>query len=302
MNRRELLQRSGALVATAGLAGCIGSSNTGSKPKTTTDSGTGDSDGPGGETTEQFSGVRSDDDEPFETVAVGDRESVAFPDNNRAYGVRIWNAADEARNIDLQVSRSADVRIDRTVEFAADAYLELALNEPADYSVSVGLADADEATKFGVERSQFDCNESGTDVGVMADGRVETVSMSTAMGCPGPEVAGSDLSVGDGECGKSHSATVAFEAEEVAVEGAVKTPTPRSDLELAAASYDRETDALTVRVAEKAPEESGVGTQCIGEVPYEATVSFDRALPETVVVVHESMDETVEVTEKTRGE
>ncbi len=303
MNRRQLLRRSGALAAAAGLAGCIGSSDTGSGPDTTTDSGTsdgGDDSATTDEGRERFSGVRSDDDEPFETVAVGDRESVVFPENNKPYGVRVWNAADDARRIDLQVSKRADILVDRTVEFAADAYLELALNEPADYSVSVGLADADEETTFEVERSQFDCNQSGTDVGVGADGRVETMSMSTAMACSGPKVADSSLSVGDGDCGKTHSASVAFESEAVAVEGAVRTPTPRSDLELAAASYDRETDALTVRIAEKAPEESGVGTQCIGEVPYEATVNFDYALPETVVVVHESMDETVEVTEKTR--
>ncbi|WP_135852687.1 hypothetical protein [Halorussus salinus] len=297
MNRRQLLRRTGALAAATGLAGCIGSSGTGSGPGTT---GDGTTERTTTEARERFSGVRSDDDEPFETVAVGDRESVPFPDNNRAYGVRVWNAADEARRIDLQVSTGADILVDRTAEFAADAYLELALNEPADYSVSVGLADADDETTFEIERSRFDCNQSGTDVGVTADGRVETMSMSTAMGCPGPRVADSDLSVGEGECGKTHSASVAFEAEEAAVEGAVRTPTPRSDLELAAASYDRETGTLTVRVVEKEPDESGVGTQCIGEVPYEATVTFDNALPETVVVVHESMDETVEVTEKTR--
>ncbi|UPW00507.1 hypothetical protein M0R88_00025 [Halorussus gelatinilyticus] len=303
MKRRELLRRSSGLAAVAGLSGCVGSSGTGSSPGTTTD-GTTDDGANGSETTEEnrerFGGVRSDDDEPFRTITVGDRESVVFPDDNRPRGVRVWNAADRAREIDVEIAKSADVRVDRTVEFAADAYLELALNEPANYSISVGLADASEATTFGIERSQFDCNRAGTDVGVMPDGRVETVSESTTMGCPAPEVADSALSVGRGECGKAHSATVAFEGEAVAVDGAVRTPTPRSDLELAAASYDRNADALTVRVAAKAPEESGVGTQCIGEVAYEATVNFEHALPQTVSVVHESMDETVGVTTKTR--
>jgi hypothetical protein len=298
MNRREFLRRGSALTAVTGFAGCVGSSGSGSNADGTTDS----EKTTGSEATTdsgKFSGVRSDSDEPFETISVGDRESVPFPDNNRPRGVRVWNDADRSREIDVEVSRSADVLVDRTVEFAADAYLELGLNEPADYSISVSLAGGDSAASFDVERARFDCNEAGIDVGVMPDGRVETMSMSTAMGCPGPSVADSALSVGRGECGESHSATVAFDGESVAVDGEVRTPTPQSDLELANATFDADADALTVRVRD-AGSGSEVGTQCVGEVPYEATVEFDHALPAAVAVVHESMDETVEVTRAER--
>lgn len=309
MNRRTLLQRTGGLATLAGLAGCLGSAGD-SDPadregdrtdETTRGTTTGDSTTDEPTTTERrFSGVRSDHDEPFRTISVGSRDAVAFPENNRPRGIRVWNAADEAREIDLQISRGAKILVDRTVEFAADAYLEVTLNEPADYGVSVGLADGN-STTFGIERTQFDCNSAGTDVGVMSDGRVETMSMSTAMGCPAPTVAGTDFSVGQGTCGKKHSASVAFEGESVRIDGAVRTSTPNRDLELADANYDAETGALTVRVRATASDGGGAGVQCVGEVPYEATVTFDHDSPGSVVVVHESMDETAEVARVERG-
>lgn len=288
MHRREFLHRTAAAGGAAGLAGCVGSSGSesaaggaGTDADTTTDG--------------EFQGVRSDRDEPFRTVRVGDRASVPFPDNNLPRRVRVWNAADEAREIAVQVSRRGDAVVERTVEFPADGYLRVDLNEPADYAVSVGLAGEAEAATFGVERARFDCNEATTDVGVMADGRVETFSASTGAGCPGPAVADTALTVGEATCGTSHAASVAFDGEAVAVDGRVKTSTPRSDLELATAAYDGDADALTVRVA-VAGDDGGVGVQCVGETPYEATVAFEHALPATVVVVHETTDGTVEVT------
>lgn len=294
MNRRAFLQRTGGLATLAGLAGCLGS---GSAPadrdadETTTGETT--TDDPA-DSERRFSGVRSDYEEPFRTIPVGSRDAVVFPENNRPRGIRVWNAADEAREIDVQVSRGAEILVDRTIEFAADAYLAVELNEPANYRISVGRAGGT-ATTFGVERTGFDCNSAGTDVGVMPDGRVETVSMSTTMGCPAPEVADNELSVGEGTCGGAHTASVAFEAESVRVDGAVRASTPNRGLELAGANYDRETGALTVRVRTTEADDSGMGIQCVGAVPYEAAIGFDHDLPASVVVVHESMDETAEV-------
>jgi len=298
MNRRAFLKRSGGLAALTGLAGCLGSVGSDSGPAgrdgTRTDETTaGDSTtGPGN----RFSGVRSDRDEPFQTISVGNRDDVAFPDNNRARRVRVWNAADEAREIGLRIDRDGELAVDRSVEFAADAYLAVSLNEPANYRVTVGLARGDaEETSFEVPRSSFDCNSAGTDAGVMPDGRVETMSASTAAGCPSAEITDSALSVGEGTCGEQHSASVGFADEAVRVDGAVRTSTPNSDLTLGGVGYDRETDALTVRVRATEGGETEAGVQCVGEVPYEATVEFDYDLPASVVVVHESMDETTEV-------
>ncbi|WP_137287327.1 hypothetical protein [Halorussus salinisoli] len=298
MNRRELLHRASALAAVAGVAGCLGSAGSDSPPtdrEPTTDSGATTDDARG-----RFSGVRSDHDDPFRTISVGSREEVAFPDNNQPRGVRVWNAADESREISVRVARSAEILVDRTLDFEADAYLELVLNEPADYALSVGLADGD-ATTVDISRTSFDCNQTGTDAGVMPDGRVETMSMSTAMACHGPEVADAALSVGRRSCGTEHRATVGFEGERVRMDGAVRTPTPQSDLSLAGTDYDRTADALTVRVRASETDDGDPGTQCVGEVTYEATVDFEYALPDEVAVVHESMDETLEVTRADRG-
>lgn len=304
MKRRTFLQRSGGLATLAGLAGCLGSAGSDSSPadrdgnqtnETTAGDSTTDSEN-------RFSGVQSDYDDPFQTISVGSRDDVAFPDSNRPRRVWVWNAADEARKIDLQISRDAEIVVDRSIEFGADAYLTVTLNEPANYRITVGIANGDtEETNFEISQSSFDCNSAGTSVGVMADGRVETMSEATAMGCPAPEIAdaNTDLSVGQGTCGKQHSASVAFEGEVVQVDGVVRTSTPNSDLALASASYDRGTSALTVRVQATEGDGSGgddsAGVQCVGEVPYDATVGFEYDLPSEVVVVHESMDETVEV-------
>lgn len=299
MNRRDFLQRAGATAGVAGLAGCLGSavdeSGPGSDPANESET-TGESD--------RFSGVQSDDDSPFRTISVGERDGVAFPDNNRPRTVRVWNAADAAREISLEISRDGESVLDETVEFAADAYLKVVLNEPDDYRVAVGLADAD-PTVVEISRERFDCNTATIDAGVTADGRVETASVSTAAGCPLPEVASTDFSAEQGNCGTEHSATPAFEGESVRVEGTVRAPTPRSNLSLAEATYDRESDALTVRVraseSDGSGDDSGMGTQCVGEVPYEATVGFEYALPSDVAVVHETPEETVEVTRASRS-
>ncbi|MFC7079877.1 hypothetical protein [Halorussus caseinilyticus] len=308
MNRRELLHRGGALAAAAGLAGCLGSTGT-DAPTTdgdrTTDRGTTtdserDGDSGAGGSGGEFSGVRSDDENPFRTISVGSREAVPFPDNNQPRRVRVWNATEGSREIEIRVSRGSETPVDRTVEFETDAYLTVLLNEPDDYRVAV-TPEGGDATTVEFSRASFDCNSATTDAGVMPDGSVETISASTAAGCPSPEVADTSLSVGKGDCGTEHRATVEFAGEKVEVRGAVRAPTPRSDLALAGTDYDRTADALTVRVRATGEDGGEPGTQCTGEVAYQATVGLNYALPSEVAVVHESMNETVEVTRADRG-
>ena len=300
MNRREFLHRGGALTTVAGLAGCLGSASDAEVPEDG-EHGDGTETSDPGETTDEFSGIQSAYDEPFRTISLGDREGVPFPENNRPHHLHVWNAADSLRDISLQIDRGDETLLDRTVEFAADAYLTVVLNEPAEYRVSVGLPE-DEPTTVEVSRRSFDCNTSRTDVAVTSDGSVETVEMTTLMDCPGPMVAETDFSVGRSQCGTEYSATVAFERERVRVDGRVRTSTPRADLELVDATYDQEADLLTVRVRATESDDSGAGTQCTGEVSYEASVGFDHALPGGVVVVHESMDESVEVARAVRSD
>ncbi|WP_115862908.1 hypothetical protein [Halorussus litoreus] len=315
MNRRALLRRTSPLASLACLAGCLGSASrdpaTGDRTERTTTiravettastSGTttepsettrDDSDG-----SDDFSGIDPAAEDPFQSLAVGDRESVAFPDNNRPHDVRVWNDADESRELVVRVSRDATQLLDRTVEFDGDASLEVALNEPGDYQVAVGLA-GEQPTTVRVERALFDCNASATDARVASDGRVETVTQSTMMGCAEPKVAAIELSVDEGTCGTENGASVSFDGEQVRVEGTVRTPDPGYDLELADANYDADSGELTVQV--RATEGDPVGVQCVGEVPYEATVDFEYDLPGEVVVVHESGEESEEVARTSR--
>lgn len=337
MNRRELLHRTGALATVAGLAGCLGSSSGGSSPagdkqttqqttagdttrstteETTTDDSKSESE-LNDETTQDddssFAGVESDDENPFRTVELGKRANARFAETKKVRGLLVWNAVDSARTIRLSVARQGETLFDERVEFDADAYLRLVLNEPADYRVSLGLSASEtagsssaESSTFPVPRTSFDCNSATTHVGVMADGAVETQTVSTMMACPGPKVADTGFQAGNGQCGKQHSATVTYGSHDrVRLRGAVRTPNPRTPIGLAGTNYDQESDTLTVRVkAEQAESDSsvGAGTQCIGEVPYEAEVTFENGFPGTVVVHHETNDESVEVTSKSLGE
>lgn len=344
MKRREFLHRTGATTAVAGLAGCLGTTSDAAPSAGDGTEGDGAQTTGGSATTTieaAFSGVESEADEPFRAVSVGDRDGVAFPEQNRPRTLRIWNATDVARSISVEVGRGEATAFDERVEFDPDAYLAVTLNEPDDYRVSVsvfGRADSTgstdsggagsggasaSGTAFPVPRSSFDCNDATTDVGITSDDRIEVTTIATTMACDeAPTVAESDFRVGSGECGTEHRASVAFDGERVRVDGAVRAPTPRSDLALAATAYDSDADVLTVRVRTTAETvratatartnetaetsetaettENGAGTQCVGEVPYEVEVRFERALPGTVAVVHESDDGTVEVARATQ--
>ena len=117
----------------------------------------------------------------------------------------------------------------------------------------------------------------------------------TDPGTPGPpSVASTAFDDGEGDCGGDDAATITSADRTVVVTGRVRTPGPCYGLALAAADYDA-ADALTVVVAVENREPGGC-VECVGEVPYEARVAFDRGLPGTVVVRHRRGGETVEVT------
>lgn len=113
----------------------------------------------------------------------------------------------------------------------------------------------------------------------------------TETGTPMPTLVGSDLQVNSNECGQQvDQATVSFDPEgrTVAVEGVVWGSDTCHTARLADATYTPDTDRLTVRVVATVPEttETQACGQCIVEIAYEATCSFDGGLPGTVRVVH----------------
>lgn len=107
-----------------------------------------------------------------------------------------------------------------------------------------------------------------------------------------PSVAATAFDDGEGDCGGDDAATVTVSDRTVVVAGRAMTPDPCHDLALAAADYDAGDDRLTVVVA-VGDEGPGGCVECVGEVPYEARVTFDRGLPGTVIVRHRRNGETV---------
>ncbi len=307
MRRRDLL----AAVGTAGalsVAGCVGYE--------TTDAGVdgpddGDADQPDDERSDAADGQGDGDGErlggsaPVETVAIGDREGVPFPDNNRPHGVRVANDAAGARELRVVVARDGDQVLDRVFDVPGGDTVALTLNQPAGHEVAVGAGGRllDTVT---VPRSRFDCNGSTTEVTVDGDGEVTSTTISTLVACPGPEVTDTRFEQGEGTCGAGGRAAVTTAGERVRVSGTVRTPVPCYDLALSdvelveADEFGGRSGTLVVTVS-TAGRQDGACVECVGGVSYEATVDLDRSFPETVRVVHAGLGGERTVTETTLG-
>ncbi|WP_224332619.1 hypothetical protein [Haloprofundus halobius] len=145
------------------------------------------------------------DDSPAERVDVGSRVGVLRPADNGPHGLNVWNDG-PTREITVSVFRNtfpAHEAFERTFELAAGEYVALTLHRPANYTSVVSVEDATDgsggtnetngtggaggtdatAASVGVDRSNFDCNESATTVAVRESGRMECSSWSTTMGC-----------------------------------------------------------------------------------------------------------------------
>lgn len=112
-------------------------------------------------------------------------------------------------------------------------------------------------------------------------------------------LADASLEVVDSGCGQpTNEASVSFrEADaEVGVTGTIAGSNACYIAELADASYDEASGALTLTVASTQEEGSEVCAECITEIDYEITAAFEGGLPATVEVVHEALDETTTVT------
>jgi hypothetical protein len=303
MNRRELLGAVGlgatGLVGFVGrrAGGVMGQDTRSTQPTETTTRQT---------TTagEEFTGIDSEAEQPFATISVGSREVVENPENNRPHTVRVWNDSDSSRTIGLRLVRDGDdesALVDQAVEFPPDGYLILDLLEPADYSLAVRPDEetgAEGGETIEIPRSQFDCNDSQTDVAVTADGAVKSVTITTEIGCP-PEVTALAFVAVGGSCGSADEASVSFAEESVEVSGFIRTPNPCYGAELAGVSFPS-VDTLRVTIGTTEPMVD-VCAQCIGTIDYEADLTFRDRVPGTVEVVHQRDDETETVATVTRG-
>ncbi len=300
MKRRDLLASAGGIGFLA-LAGCTarGDDSGDQDDPTTTPTDDPTTTPPGGQAGDDWA---PDGDEPALSLSVGDRDGVAFPENNGPHGLRVWNATDVDRTVTISLRETdTDVVLERTVALSADAWVRVELLAPATYELTVGVENGPSET-LTVERSWFDCNGSVTTVAVRPN-EVESRTISTALGCPGPEVAGASLTAGEGECGGGGEASVAFGDEAVAVTGTLATPTPCYDVALASVGLAGESDDgdETLRVVvEPGDQASGGCVECVGGVPYEASVAMDHAYPDRVRVVHDGAMGRRTVAEVTR--
>lgn len=331
MQRRTLLRSLGAAGLGAGLAGCLSSGSPGGDGDTTVPS---DPDTPSSTPTDRHTDTRpaderttgdgttspSDEDgtatpeqideswdpaaeEPFEVVEIGARDDVAFPDSNRPHGVVVLNELDRERELRVSIDDGTtdEVEFDRTYAFPAGGFALFRLNVPGRYAVAFGAS----GTTLGsvtIDREWFDCNSSQSRFGLSRDDVTDYGEQSTAMACPAPDVAGTDLTVTDRTCASKDASGAAVDVtgESVTVDGTIVTATPCRELSVEAATDDEDRDRLTV-VVEASPSD-GSCQQCIGAVEYEASIDFEHDLPTTVVLEHRSRNESRTVATATRGE
>jgi outer membrane protein assembly factor BamB len=129
----------------------------------------------------------------------------------------------------------------------------------------------------------------GAVAGYFGVGGLGTSGAVTAGGSP-PTVTDTEFEIRDQGCGNgSQRASVRSDESEgrVVVEGVASAPNACYTAELADASYDAESDALTVAVRTFEPEDAGVCAQCLTSIEYTATVAFENGLPGKVSVRHD---------------
>jgi len=283
MNRRDLLRSLGAAGVLA-FAGCTADAgDAGDRDDTTTHTPDGDD-----EPDDSFERLDRGAD-PVESFVVGDREGVPFPDDNGPHHLHVYNDADRARTMTLSLRRDGETALDRTVSVPGGRRVDVTLNEPAAYRLAIDLDGEGSVTgaPVDVKRSRFDCNGSWTAAAVGPEGTVETRTMSTLVACPDPAVADAAVEHEDGSCGDTDRADVAFADEQVRVSGSHRTPTPCHALTLSAAEMrGDEAEGQTLVVTVGTTDRQGACVECVGTIPYEATVELEHGYPSTVRVVH----------------
>lgn len=196
-SRRTLLRTLGGALL-AGTAGCLGDGTpegSATTERTTTETTT-----PGTETTTPSEppevrevdpsavssrgvpepGVDSESYEPYLAFAVGSRENVANPDDNLPHGFWVWNDTDEARTVEVSLTTGGTTLLDDAYEIPAGEPLGVELREPRAYEWTV--REGDRQRSEDVPRSQFDCNDSATDV-IVRESEIERLTITTELAC-----------------------------------------------------------------------------------------------------------------------
>lgn len=263
MERRDVLTGLGTVLGAGTVTGCVGGDRATPADTTTTPP------------------------EPtiVATAAIGDRASVAFPDNTRPHRLLTVNRSDIERKVEVFVERDETTIYERLDHLQPAEAVRLRFVEPATYTVRIRVGSTPGAT-VDVPRDRFDCNHSTTRATVGPGGVVETTSWSTMKACPGPTVEGTEFAVTDQGCASQEDGTATIRTVDgsVVVEGTLIVPTPcyRAGVR----SVTLTDGVLTVVVEQRDSAEDGACIECVGGIAYRATVTLANAYPSTVVVEH----------------
>jgi len=119
-----------------------------------------------------------------------------------------------------------------------------------------------------------------------------------------PTLTDESFEMTDAGCGEGdNDATVGFDADAGTVE--VSGTIPGADAchvaRLVEAGYDADAGSLAVTVESVRRDDAEACADCISEIDYEATFTFDGGLPASVTVTHEALDESTTVASAESG-
>ncbi|NHN42544.1 hypothetical protein G9C85_13030 [Halorubellus sp. JP-L1] len=314
MKRRTLLAALSATGTAVGGAGCLQALGTGGGTGTTpngADDGTTDpptrtTDSDDAREKSEFDPEWNPEGGPVETFAVGDRDSVAFPNSNQPHDLTFWNRVDREREVRMAYADGATEEAEAigSVTVPAGYTFAVELRVPTRYALTVSV-DGESFGTVTVGRQWFDCNDSGTSYALGKTDIVDYGTASTLVYCARPEVASTSVDATNRGCASDDedTATIAYDGERVRVDGTFVASNPCHELAIADAGYDEKSRTATLVLDATAPD--GEACQdCVGAIEYAANIKYDRDLPEEVVVVHRDIDgaEDVVATGRRNGE
>jgi hypothetical protein len=118
----------------------------------------------------------------------------------------------------------------------------------------------------------------------------ETPATTTAP----PTLVGTTIEAGETSCGEGRDeASVTFESATavVSVDGTIGAPNPCHTPTVDAVSYDDEADRLSLTVGVESGD--AICMECIGDLSYTVTATFEGGLPGRVVVDHAGVESPV---------
>ncbi|WP_158055532.1 hypothetical protein [Halorussus halophilus] len=112
---------------------------------------------------------------PFASLVVGEG-------SNQTHQVWVWNRTDGDREIGVRIGPEDGPWFEQSFDFVAEDALAIDLRPAREYELGVQVEGREK--EVTVEKSQFDCNESATDV-LVKKTETTTQTISTQMGCGG---------------------------------------------------------------------------------------------------------------------